>query len=92
MYLSNVSLETANTTVAKWQLGPHTFLADSGTSSHMEHCDAGMFDFQRKSCGIKVGDGKTLAVANIGKKSVVLTHSDGTKMSIVIENYKLVPD
>ena len=71
MYLSNVSLETANSTVVKWQLGTHTFLADSGASSHMGHCDAGMFDFQRKSCGVKVGDGKTLAVAKIGKKSTM---------------------
>jgi len=88
---SNVSVETANPGLGKWDHGPHTFLADSGASSHMGHCDAGMFDFTTKSCGVKVGDGKTLTVSKIGKKAGILTHLDGTKMNIVLENYKHVP-
>jgi len=57
----------------------------------MGHCDAGMFDYMMKSCGVKVGDGKTLTVAKIGKKAGILTHIDGTKMNIMLENYKHVP-
>jgi len=65
-YFANVGLETAAASTTKWQIGPNTFLADSGASSHMGHCDAGMFDFQEKTCGIKVGDGNVHAVTKIG--------------------------
>ena len=75
----------------KWQIGPNTFLADSGASSHMGHCDAGMFDFQEKTCGIKVGDGNVHAVTKIGKKSGILVQADGTQTNVVLENYKHVP-
>jgi len=52
-HFANVGLETAAASTTKWQIGPNTFLVDSGASSHMGHCDAGMFDFQMKTCGIK---------------------------------------
>jgi len=70
----------------KWQIWSNTFLADSGASSHMGHCDAGMFDFQEKTCGIKIGNDNTIAVTKIGKKSVILIQADGTKKSVVLEN------
>jgi len=89
-YFANVGLEMAASSMVKWQIGPNTFLADSGASSHMGHCDAGMFDLQDKTCGIKVGDGKTLAVTKIGKKSGILVQADGTKTNVVLENYKHV--
>ena len=76
--------------MVKWQIGPNTFLADSGASSHMGHCDAGMFDLQDKTCGIKVGDGNTLTVTKIGKKSGILVQADGKKTNVVLENYKHV--
>ena len=63
---ANVGLETAATSMTKWQIVPYTFLADSGASSHMGHCESGMLDFQAKCCGIKIGDGQTMTVNKIG--------------------------
>ena len=88
---SHVGLETAATSMTKWQIGPDTFLADSGASSHMGHCDAEMFDFQAKTCGIKIGDGQTMTVSKIGKKSGILVQADGTRTNVILENFKHVP-
>jgi len=78
--------------MTKWQIRPNTFLADSGASSHMGHCNTGMFDFQEKTCGIKIGNGNTMSITKIGKKSGMLVQADGTKTNVVLENYKHVED
>jgi hypothetical protein len=50
------------------RIGPNTYLADSGASSHMGPGDAGMFDLIDESTTVRVGNGKHLPVAKVGKK------------------------
>jgi hypothetical protein len=74
------------------KIGPHTYLADSGASSHMGPGDAGMFDLIDESTTVKVGNGKHLPVAKVGKKKGTIKQADGSEVQVTLKRYKQVPD
>jgi hypothetical protein len=74
------------------KIGPNTYLADSGASSHMGPGDAGMFDLEDKHATIRVGNGKQLETAKIGKRKGTVIQSDGSEVQIIMKQYKQVPD
>ena len=93
--------ETANPTVETAALkmegksiniGPHTYLADSGASSHMGPGDAGMYDLTDKKTTVKIGDGKQIPVAKVGKRKGTVTQPDGSEVQVTLKQYKQVPD
>jgi hypothetical protein len=73
------------------KIGPNTYLADSGASSHMGPGDTGMFDLEDKHATIRVGNGKQLETAKIGKRKGTIIQSDGSEVQIIMKQYKQVP-
>jgi hypothetical protein len=75
------------------KLGPNTYLADTGASSHMGPGDTGMFDIKENKSSIKIGDGKGLPVQKVGKrKGIIIKQANGSEIQITMKHYKQVPD
>ena len=73
-----------------WTIGPNTYLADSGASSHMGPGASSMFDIETKPCTIKVGDGNMLNVVQVGKRRCTLQPTNGPAVDMVLDKYKQV--
>ena len=71
---------------------PNLWLADSGATSHMGPTDAGMFSARPGTGTVKVGNGDNCPVRKIGKKKSTVVQSDGSKLDVVLQEYKQVPD
>jgi histone deacetylase 1/2 len=69
-----------------------TWLGDSAASTHMGHCDAGMFDVEVISSPVKIGNGKLLTATKIGKKRITAIQKDGSSIDMILEDYKFVPE
>jgi hypothetical protein len=87
-----VDLATLHVNSKGAKIGPNTYLADTGASSHMGPGDEGMFDFEDKSTTIKVGNGKHLSTGKIGKRKGTVIQQDGTEVQLTLKQYKQVPD
>jgi transposase InsO family protein len=74
-----------------YKVHANTWLADSGASTHMGHCDQGMFDVEFDSTPVKIGDGKYLKGTRVGKKRCTVVQKDGSTLDVVLTGYKHVP-
>jgi hypothetical protein len=53
--------------------------------------DTGVFDLEDKHATIRVGNGKQLEIAKIGKRKGTIIQSDGSEVQIIMKQYKQVP-
>ena len=68
------------------------WIADSGASTHMGYDDAGMTDVKKIDSIISVGNGDELRATKIGDKHITIHQEDGTKVNIVLKDFKYVPN
>ena len=73
-------------------LTKNTWIADSGASTHMGNSDEGMTDVKVIDSPVQIGNGTTLRATKIGRKHLTVVSKDGSKMNVVLEDYKYVPD
>jgi len=69
-----------------------TWIADTGSSSHMTHSLKGMYDLRDYSSKISVGNGKAIEATKIGNWKGVFIDANGKKKKIVLEGVQYVPE
>ena len=71
---------------------PHTFIADSGASSHMGPSAEGMYDFDKSEdpSTIRFGIGKAQEAALVGSRRGTAVQVDGTRTALSLSRYKQV--
>jgi hypothetical protein len=69
----------------------NTWLADSGASSHMTHCDKGMFNVEDIESSITIGDSKSLLSHKMGSIQFWCNKPQGRK-TFILDQVKHVPD
>jgi len=69
-----------------------TWIADTGSSSHMTNSLKGMFELRDFSSRISVGDGKAIEATKIGKWKGVFIDPNGKKKKVILEGVQYVPE
>ena len=74
------------------EMTPHTFIADSGASSHMEPSCLGMVDPQPSTYTVKFGTGEAQPVSKVGNRKGQVMQSDGSSTPLTMRTFKCVPN
>jgi hypothetical protein len=69
-----------------------TWIVDTGASTHMGNSNKGMTNVKVIDSPVQIGDGMTLHATKIGRKHLTVISKDGSKMNVVLQDYKYVPD
>ena len=81
-------LSTSNTDT----IDDHTWIGDTGASTHMTNDDQGMYDCEKVDKQfINVGNGEKLKVVKRGKKRCTIEQKGGQVVHVVLENVNYVP-
>ncbi|MFM8622588.1 MAG: hypothetical protein ACKOB3_04330, partial [Holophagaceae bacterium] len=70
----------------------HTWIADSGASSHMCNDLSVMYDMKPTDQTISIGDGRKMSVTKIGKIKGQVRKDNGELQQITLTNVSYVPD
>lgn len=70
----------------------HTWVADSGASTHMCNSLDGMFDLQDANLSISVGDGRNMSTLKVGKFKGDVIDSEGKTKTVTLTNVSYVPE
>lgn len=70
---------------------PHTWIADSGASTHMCHDASMMFDLKETSQFISIGDGRKLQATKTGKVRGMIKKDNGQSQNIILTDVSYVP-
>ena len=69
----------------------HTFIANTGASSHMGPSADGMINLSSSKTSVRFGVGANHPTTAVGGRKGEIVQLDGTKQNITLENYKQVP-
>ncbi|MGL4342651.1 MAG: reverse transcriptase domain-containing protein, partial [Lactococcus lactis] len=72
-------------------LNHHSFIADSGASSHMRFSKEGMTELQPYVVEVKVGNAETIYSTDRGKFTGTVIQRDGSRSEIELKDVLLVP-
>ena len=70
----------------------HTFIGDTGCSSHVTNSLDGMINVRKTQGSIKVGDGKLVEVKCIGDKIMTCRTRKGEKQHVTLKDVKYAPE
>jgi hypothetical protein len=65
---------------------------DSGALIHTGNIDEGMTDLKLIDSLVQIGNGTSLHATKIGRKHLTVVSKDGSKLNVVLQDYKYVPD
>ncbi len=70
----------------------HTWVVDSGASTHMCNSLDGMFDLEDANFSISVGDGRNMSTLKVGKFKGDIIDLEGKTMTVTLTNVSYVPE
>ena len=76
----------------KHNMSEHTFIANSGASSHMCYTKTGLHDLKEYRTEITVGNSEAIFSEAIGTYKGTVLQQDGTYMDIVLKDVLYIPD
>jgi hypothetical protein len=86
------SMSNNNPEKKKDVLTKNTWIADSGASTHIGNSDEGMTDVKVIDSPVQLGNEATLRATKIGRKHLTVMSRNGSKLNVVLQDYKYVPD
>ena len=72
-------------------INKHTWIADSGASSHLTNDPDGLYDVKPVDTEIRLGDDHAVKAEKKGKLKVLVKQADGSTIAFVLEDVKYVP-
>jgi hypothetical protein len=70
----------------------NTWIVDSRAWTHMGNSNEGMTDVKVINSPVQIGNRTTLHATKTGRKHLMVISKDGSKLNMVLQDYKYVPD